>query len=83
MLAKESKSSSLVKSATRFLRHELRKIFIRHKKKKWRRRYLSHRRCILRVQKSCSMCTLVEPCFFSYSSLMVSIWQQELSSMLQ
>lgn len=34
MLAKEPKSSSLVKSATRFLRHELRKIFIGHQKKK-------------------------------------------------
>lgn len=38
MLAEESKSSSLVEPATRFLRHELRKIFIRHKKKRNRNR---------------------------------------------
>lgn len=37
MLAEESKSSSLVEPATGFLRHELRKIFIRHKKKKKKR----------------------------------------------
>lgn len=33
MLANQAKSSSLVKSATKFLRHELRKIFIKHQKK--------------------------------------------------
>lgn len=53
MLAEESKSSSLVEPATRFLRHELRKIFIRHKKKKEieieGEMCLADRRCILRL----------------------------------
>lgn len=42
MLANESKSSSAVQSATRFLRHELRKICTSHKKKKGRRRCAFH-----------------------------------------
>lgn len=52
MLAEESKSSSLVEPATRFLRHELRKIFIRHKKKEIEiegEMCLADRRCILRL----------------------------------